>query len=71
MEKPKKYPYDIDSYDKEILLGLGLTTTEFSRLEASIKSMLAMFISPHQMVGRAVVANDNVQLVSQYSESTI
>lgn len=60
-----KPPYDIDSYDSEILLGLGLITTEFSRLEDTLKQMLAMFISPHQFVGRMVMANTNIQVSTE------
>ena len=48
------------SYDPSIVLGLGLVTLEFSRLEATVHDLLAMLITPHQFVGEMAVAGEPV-----------
>jgi hypothetical protein len=59
------------SYDPFIVLGLGLVTLEFSRLEATVHDLLAMLITPHRLVGQMAVAGEGLSMSIRRSQALV
>lgn len=59
------------SYDPAIVTGLGLVSLEFSRLEATVHDLLAMLITPHQLVGQMAVAGEAVSTSIQRARALV
>ncbi|MCW2997036.1 MAG: hypothetical protein JWN65_585 [Solirubrobacterales bacterium] len=50
------------SYDPQIVAGLGLIGLEFSRMEAALKRVGALLITPHQFVGEIATTRTDLRV---------
>ena len=60
-----------DSYCEPIVVGLGLVTLEFSRLEGTVQSLLAVLITPHQFVGEIAVSGVPIRQAFERLEALV